>query len=350
MDYYTSRSKVPFYNMYNSKFQKKFEINKSNNNNLMNNKNIKPFIKEILSGDKKSIKKYKTTKNSPNKDNIDILLYKDYSNENKRIKINQNNDIMQNGRISNNEMINDFFINKMKRTYKKALQNPLSNRPNYNNSNSLLVSNSNITDFINRKLENISNDNRFESSMNNSRLIKILKNKNTNNIDSNQNSFFYYNNNNLFKYYNKCLEEKEKKNYNNNLYNNINKSELDNINKNHLNPSNSMKMILSNNPNNNLLNKYYYNINNYNHNRNNHISNENIDIENLLDNENELTYSRRRIIGNCNIIKNGESKLMKNHLNKNNNFKINHNNNFKSNNKIYSHHRIKSNEIQNNNK
>ena len=149
MDYY-SQSKAPFYNILNSKLSKQMEMNKSNNNNynnLISHKNIKSFRREILSGEKNNTKKYKTSKNSPKKNNMDMLLYKDYPKEYKNIKINQNNDIMRNdNKINNNEFINDYFKNKMKRiNYAKSFQNPLTNRPN---SNSLLASNGNNTDTI----------------------------------------------------------------------------------------------------------------------------------------------------------------------------------------------------------
>ena len=196
MDYYISQSKAPFYNINNSKIRKQFEMNKSNNNNynnLINHKNIKSFHKELLSGDKKANKKYKTSKNSPKNNNMEILLYKDYSKEIKNNKINLNNDIMRNdNKIHNNELINDIFVNKVKKmTYKKYLQNPLTNRPN---SNSLLVSSGNCSDYINKKITNNSNDKRYELSVNNSGLMKTIKKSNSNNNNSNSNSYFYYNN------------------------------------------------------------------------------------------------------------------------------------------------------------
>ncbi len=213
MDYY-SQSKAPFYNILNSKLSKQMEMNKSNNNNynnLISHKNIKSFRREILSGEKNNTKKYKTSKNSPKKNNMDMLLYKDYPKEYKNIKINQNNDIMRNdNKINNNEFINDYFKNKMKRiNYAKSFQNPLTNRPN---SNSLLASNGNNTDYMNKNIINNSNDKRFELSMNNSGLMKSLKKTNSNNNYSNSNSQFYYNNN-LFNFYNNSFEEKEMKNY-----------------------------------------------------------------------------------------------------------------------------------------
>ena len=127
MDYY-SQSKAPFYNILNSKLSKQMEMNKSNNNNynnLISHKNIKSFRREILSGEKNNTKKYKTSKNSPKKNNMDMLLYKDYPKDYKNIKINQNNDIMRNdNKINNNEFINDYFKNKMKRiNYAKSFQN-----------------------------------------------------------------------------------------------------------------------------------------------------------------------------------------------------------------------------------
>ena len=355
MDYYFSQAKAPFYNIYNSKLQKQIEMNKSNSNNynnLINHKNLKSFRKEMLSGDKNPTKKYKTSKNSPEKDNTDMLLFKDFSKENKNIKMNSNNNILRNeNKIENNELNNDIFINKMKRmTYKKVMQAPSVNRPN---SNSLLGNSGNMTDYLYKKIVNNSNDKRYELSMNNN--SGSMKNIPNNNIYANSNNNFYYNNN-LFNYCGNSFEDKEMKNINN-MYNNlnVNKSGLNQFNNNQLNSSNSMKIILSKKHNNNLLNKYYYNINNINNNSNNHNFNENIDIENLLDNDNEIkdSYNKRRIIANCNLVKNRESKLTKKYVQKNNNFKINHNNNFNSNekmNKIYEHHRINNNDMQNNNK
>ena len=316
MDYYLNHSRPPFCSVYNQKYEKQFENIEMKNNldNIANQKNMKSFRKEILS-EKNHQKKYKTTKNSPN-------------------KINQN-EIIRN----NNKIQNEIIMNKMKRIYSKKSND---NRPN---SNSLLINHNNINNYIAKKIYMNPNDKKYEKSMINSRLIR---NKQVNYINSN----FNYNHN-LFNYYNNSFEENEiKTNSNNNIfynYNNINKNGLNHDNQ---NSSNSMRMLFSKNNDNIFLNKYNK-INNYNIN-NNHNYNF-INNENYLENENGIN-SKRKYQNNCNLVKNSENIMVKNYLN-NNNFKFNHNinNNINNNsnekiiiNQIYAHHRVKSNEVINN--
>ena len=344
------QSIAPTYSLYNQKIQNKIDLNNKSNNNynkIITKKNIKSFRKEILPGNNQI--KFKTSKNSPNKNMEE--LNREYFKENKNIKMDSNNEIIRNTSKLHNEVFNDIFIKKMKNIYsKKSNQNHHLIRPN---SNSQLMNQNNIDNYVNNKIGINSNDKRYDLSMNGSELFKnkILNYDNNNNHNHINNSNFYYNHN-LINFYNNSFEENEMKNNNNNyLYNNINKNDINDNSK--VNSSNSMKMILSNKKDYNLLNRYNH-INNY---KNNFNLNGNID--NYLDVENDFSNNiiisnKRRYPSNSNLIKNTENKLIKNYL-KNNNFKINHNNNHILNqnnsnsnniNRIYAHHRIKSNEEQ----
>ena len=355
MDYYFSKPSAPFYNINYQKIQKKIDMNSSNNNNynnILNQKDIDSFKREILSGDKNNQKKYKTSKNSPEK-NMELF---------KNMKINQNNDMINNNNKNNNDIFNDIFINKMKRIYaKKPGQDYQHNR---HNTNGLLINNNYTNNYINKKIGINSNDKRFELSKEKSYNNNVNNGYNIEDIGhiepiqgynekkyffnggiKKDNNNFYYNHN-LFNYYNNSLEENENNNNNNINNNNINNNFFYNMklnNNKQMNSSNSMKMIFSKKIDDKIFNKYNnYIINSH------HINNNNMDNnDNFLEEENVKnkidSYNKRKFTSNCNLIKNTDNKLIKNYLNSNN-YKLNHNSNQNGISKIYSHHRIKSNE------
>ena len=318
MDYNFVQSKDPAYYIYNQKIQNQIDINNESNNSNYNKliikKNIKSSRREILSGE--TTKKFKTSKNSPNKNMGELNKY--YFKDNKNIKMNQNNERIRNKNKKHNEIFNDIFIKKMKNIYsKKSNQNQYLIRAN---SNCQLINQNNIDNYMIKKIGMNSNDKKYDLSINNSN--------------------FYYNHN-LINFYNNSFEENEMTNNNNNyLYDKINNYGVNDNSK--VNSSNSMKMILPNKNDYNLLNKYSH-INNFqdNFNLNGNFDND-LEMENDFSN-NIIINNNRRYPSNSNLIKNSDNKLIKNYL-KNNNFKSNSkNNNY---NRLYGHHRIKSNEEQ----
>ena len=365
--YFIDQQRAPIYNNYNAKSQKQIDINQSNNNytNRINHKNVKPYRKEALSGEKIQTKKYKTSKNSPVKNLPET--YREYSKENKHpLKMSQNNEIIKNTK-NHTEIFDICFIKRMKGIYPKK-----SNQPIYRpNSNSLLMnqcSNKNYTDRLMGNSNNNSKYKKYDFPMNNS---GIMKGKKMNyDINPNTNSNFY-NKNNLYNYYNNInsFEENENKNNysnnNNNVYCSINVCKKGINSYGHMNNSSSMKMLFSKKAYNNYMNKYN-NIYNKNINESNNNNYDDLDIN--LENENKMnnnssnkkieTYNnKKRFQSNCNLVKNNQ-KLVKNYVNNNNsnsfrpsfnhnydNYKnSNYNLNEKIINKIYSHQRMKSNE------
>ena len=362
MDYYfIDQQKAPIYNNYNAKSQKQIDINQSNNNytSRINHKNVKPYRKEALSGEKIQTKKYKTSKNSPVKNLPET--YREYSKENKHpLKMSQNNEIIKNTK-NHTEIFDICFIKRMKGIYPKK-----SNQPIYRpNSNSLLMNQYNNKNYTDRLMGNTNNNSKYKKyamSMNNS---GIIKGKKTNyNINQNANSNFYYNND-LYNYYNNMnsFEENENKNNysnnNNNVYCSINVSKKGINSYGHMNNSSSMKMLFNKKAYNNYMNN-----NNYNKNINNNYDNLDINLENesKMNNNSSNKYietynNKNRFQSNCTLVKNSQ-KLVKNYVNNSNNnsfrpsFNHNYNNynnsNFNLNeklmNKVHSHQRMKSNE------
>ena len=106
MDYNFIQSIAPTYSLYNQKIQNKIDLNNKSNNNynkIITKKNIKSFRKEILPGNNQI--KFKTSKNSPNKNMEE--LNREYFKENKNIKI-----ILTDEQISNqNQTIKVRLIN-----------------------------------------------------------------------------------------------------------------------------------------------------------------------------------------------------------------------------------------------
>ena len=306
MDYYSNKSKTPYYNIYNSKI----EMNKSNNNN----NNIKSFYKEIQS------KKNRTSKNTPKK-----LIYKDNSKDFGNTKNNPLNELRRNdNQMANNELNNNNYIKKMKKinSYNQSLQNISTNR---HNSYSLLSINGNRTSYKYKQIIDNTTDKTNDLSMNHSKLVKI----NYNNNSINNNNFSY--NNNLFNYYKNSLKVKESKNKYNNLYlyKNNNKGGLNQFSKNHLNSSNSMKELLPKKINSNLENEnyFYYNINNNKSNLNENNVNDNLLIKDNNNIKNKINlYNKINNNDKSDLMKNGGNLLIKTYLNQKNCYKNNFNN------------------------